>query len=66
MPELKSAITVVGIILAVAASMALGDYLGYKLSRRRLAMIIGLFCFASVVVFTIYSAIVLLSKENIV
>jgi len=63
MPELKSAITVVGIIIAVAAAMALGDYLGYKMGRKKLAAVIGLFCFATVVIFTIYAAVVLLSNQ---
>ena len=57
MPELKSAITVLEIIVAVAATMLLGDYLGYKIRRWRLAVIVGVITLVSVVGFAIYAAI---------
>jgi len=59
MPELKSAIIVVEIIVATVLMMLLGDYLGYKIGRWRLAAIVGLVALVSIVIFVIYAAIVL-------
>lgn len=59
MPELKDAITVVEIIVAAVVAMLLGDYLGYKIGRWRLAMIVGLIALVSIVTFAIYAAVVL-------
>lgn len=59
MPGLKDAITAVEIIVAAVAVLLLGDYLGYKIGRWRLATIVGLTTLVSIVVFTIYAAVVL-------
>lgn len=59
MPELKSAITVVEIIVALVLAMVLGDYLGYKIGRWRLAIIVGAVALVSIITFAIYAAIVL-------
>jgi len=59
MTELKDAITVVEIIVAAVVAMLLGDYLGYKIGRWRLAMIVGLIALVSIVAFAIYAAVVL-------
>lgn len=59
MPELKGAITAVEIIVAIVLAMLLGDYLGYKMGRWRLATIVGLIALGSIVVFGIYAAVVL-------
>jgi hypothetical protein len=59
MSELQSAIKWVEIVIAVLAAVLLGDYLGYKVSRRRLAVIIGLIALATVVGFAIYAAVTL-------
>ena len=59
MSELQSAIKWVEIVIAVLAAVLLGDYLGYKISRRRLAIIIGLIALATVVGFAIYAAVML-------
>jgi len=59
MPELKTTITVVEIIVATVLAMLLGDYLGYKIGRWRLAAIVGLVALVSIVIFAIYAAIVL-------
>ncbi len=59
MPDLKSAITFVEIILAVLVILLLGDYLGYKLGRGRLAMIVGIVALVSIVAFAIYAAVML-------
>jgi len=57
MPELKTAITVVEIIVAVVLTLLLGDYLGYKIGRWRLAAIVGIITLASIVGFAIYAGI---------
>ena len=57
--ELSRAITIVEIIAALSAAMALGDYLGYKIGRWRLATVLGIVTLATIVIFAIYAAIVL-------
>ena len=59
MAELKTAITVVEIIIGTVLVMLLGDYLGYKIGRRRLATIVGFIALVSIVAFAICAAIVL-------
>ncbi len=59
MPDLKSAITFVEIIIVVLVILLLGDYLGYKLGRGRLAMIVGIVALVSIVAFAIYAAVML-------
>ena len=59
MPELKSAIISVEIIVAVVLLLLLGDYLGYKIGRWRLAAIVGIVALVSIVAFAIYAAVVL-------
>ena len=44
-------------IIAVLVVMLLGDYLGYKIGRRRLALISATIGLVTVVVFAIYAAI---------
>jgi hypothetical protein len=60
MHELKNAIVGVGILITAVVMMLLGDYLGYKIGRWRLAAIAGSIALVSIVVFTIYAAIVLI------
>ena len=60
MPELKNAITVVEIIVSVVVVLLLGDYLGYKIGRWRLATIVGLIVLVSIIAFAIYAAVVLI------
>ncbi len=62
MPDLKSAITIVEVIAATGAAMVLGDYLGHKVGRWKLAAIIGGIVLVSIIVFTIYAAVVLPSQ----
>jgi hypothetical protein len=59
MPELKDAITIVEIIVALVLAMLLGDYLGHKIGRWRLATIVGLIALVSIITFAIYAAVVL-------
>jgi len=57
MPELKNAMTVVEIIVAIVLMMLLGDYLGYKVGRWRLAAIVGLIALVSIIGFAAYAGI---------
>jgi hypothetical protein len=59
MSELKTAITVVEIIIAAIVAMLLGDYLGYKIGRWKLAAFIGIFALVIIVAFVIYAAVIL-------
>ena len=56
MPELKPDI-IFEIIIYTLVVLLLGDYLGYKIGRLRLAIIIGGIALASTVVFAIYAAV---------
>ncbi len=59
MLELKSDISVIAIggIVAAVVIMLLGDYLGYKIGRWRLAAILGGVTLVSIVAFAIYAAV---------
>ncbi|MDD4859408.1 MAG: hypothetical protein PHR56_04310 [Dehalococcoidales bacterium] len=59
MAEIKLAITAVEFIIGAVVAVAVGDYLGYKLGRMKLATILGIIALAVVVLFTIYAAITL-------
>ncbi len=59
MHGLEVAINVVEIIVAAVVVMLLGDYLGYKIGRLRLATIVGVIALVSIVGFAIYAAVVL-------
>jgi len=59
MPELQLAIRVAELIIAVMAVMALGDYLGNRVGRMRLATILGGIVLVTIILFAIYAAIVL-------
>jgi hypothetical protein len=57
MPELKTVITIIEIIVGVAAAIVLGDYLGYKFGHMKVASY-ALFGFLGLVVlFAIYASI---------
>ena len=59
MPDLKSAIVCVEVIVGTIVAVLLGDYLGHKIGRLRLAVIAGSIALVSIVVFAIYAAVVL-------
>ena len=50
-------INYVELTLAVLAVLLIGDYLGYKIGRRRLALICGTIALVTIVLFTIYAAV---------
>ena len=57
MLDLKNAITIVEIIVGIAAAMMLGDYIGYKFGRWKLASYILFTVLGIIVIFAIYAAI---------
>ena len=57
--ELKDAITIVEIIIALLLAILVGNYLGYKMGRWRLAAMVGGVALVTIVVFAIYAAVVL-------
>ena len=59
MPELRDVISYVGIIVALIAAMLLGDYLGVKIGRWRLAAILGGIFLFTILAFSVYAGIVL-------
>ncbi|OGO39835.1 MAG: hypothetical protein A2147_03755 [Chloroflexi bacterium RBG_16_57_8] len=61
MEELQSAIRYVVIVVATIAAMLLGDYLGYKVGRKKLVWTGLGVALLSVVVFAVYAALVLLA-----
>ena len=57
--ELQGPITAVEIVLAACAAMVLGDYLGFKIGRWKLAIAAGSLSLLTVLVFVAYAIIVL-------
>jgi hypothetical protein len=57
MPDLKTAITVVEIIVGVAAALVIGDYVGYKFGRMKLATTTLFSVLGVIVIFAIYAAV---------
>ena len=57
--DLKTAITIVEIIVGVAVVMLLGDYIGYKFGRMKLFTTTMFTVLGLVVLFAIYSAVML-------
>lgn len=57
MPELRDVITGVEIITAAVLLMLLGDYLGYKIGRWRLAVGVGSIILLSILAFAVYAAV---------
>lgn len=57
MPELKTAIMLVEIVVGAAVAMLFGDFLGAKVGRVRLAIAMGVLILLAIVAFTIYAAV---------
>jgi hypothetical protein len=57
--DLKTAITVVEIIVAVAFVLVIGDYIGYKFGRMKLATYTLFTVLGIIVLFAIFAAIML-------
>ena len=58
MSYIDIAIRVFEIIIAALVALLVGDYLGYKIGRRRLALIVATIALVSLVVFTIFVIVV--------
>ncbi len=59
MPDLRTAITLVEIVVGVAVAILIGDFLGNRVGRVRLAIAMGVIALIAIVAFVIYAAIVL-------
>ncbi len=57
MSALEIAIRIVEIIVGAVLMMLLGDYLGNRIGRWRLAGIVGGTALASIIIFAIYAAV---------
>jgi hypothetical protein len=57
MDTLKFAINLVEIIVAVAAAMLIGDYIGYKFGRMKLATYTLFIVLGIIILFAIFAAI---------
>jgi membrane protein DedA with SNARE-associated domain len=58
MDELETALRYVVIIVATVVAMLVGDYLGYKIGRWKLAWIAGSIGLLSIISFFIYAIVV--------
>ncbi len=56
MLELQGAMTIAEIVVGAIVAMALGDYLGHKIGRSRMAIILGSTALAVFVLFWVYAA----------
>ena len=59
MEHLKTAITIVEIIVGVAAALLIGDYIGYKFGRMKLATFTLFTVLGIIILFAIYAAVIL-------
>ncbi|MBM4446513.1 MAG: hypothetical protein FJ023_04065 [Chloroflexi bacterium] len=59
MIDLKTAITVVGIVVGIAVVILIGDILGSRVGRARLAIVMGVISLIAIVAFVIYAAILI-------
>jgi hypothetical protein len=57
--DLRTAITIVEIVVAIGVAMVLGDYIGYKFGRMKLATTVLFTLIGVIVIFAIYAAIIL-------
>ena len=58
MSDIDIAIRVFEVVIAALVALLVGDYLGYKIGRRRLALIVATIALVSLVVFTIFVIVV--------
>ena len=57
METLKTAISIVELIVAVAAVLLIGDYIGYKFGRMKLATYTLFTVLGVIILFAIYAAV---------
>ena len=63
MDSLTTAITWVAIVVGFAVAVIIGDFLGGRVGRVRLAIAMGVIILIAVLAFVIYAAVVLLAKS---
>jgi hypothetical protein len=63
MPDLKTAVIILGIIIGGCLLLSLGGYLGKKLEVFRVAIGAGIIALAAIIIFAIYSAWYLITKQ---
>ena len=63
MPDLKTAVIILGIIVGCCLSLLLGGYFGKKLEVFRVAIGAGIVALIVIVIFAIYSAWYLLTHQ---
>lgn len=59
MVDLRTAMNILGIVVGVAVVVVIGDLLGSRIGRARLAIIMGVMSLIAIVAFVIYVAILL-------
>ena len=59
MVDLRTAMSILGIVVGVAVVVIIGDLLGSRIGRARLAIIMGVMSLIAIVAFVIYVAILL-------
>ncbi|UCH51764.1 MAG: hypothetical protein JSV54_03140 [Chloroflexota bacterium] len=59
MLDLRTAMTILGIVVGVAVVIVIGDLLGSRIGRARLAIIMGVMSLIAIIAFVIYVAILL-------
>ena len=59
MLDLRTAMTILGIVVGVAVVIVIGDLLGSRIGRARLAIIMGVMSLIAIVAFVIYVAVLL-------
>jgi len=62
MPELRTAITVLIIVVAACIAMLIGDFIGNRVGRVPFALALGVIVLVAFVGFGVYAAIVLIGS----
>jgi hypothetical protein len=62
--DLKTALTIMGIILGAMALLALGGFFGKRAEVFRVAITSGIVVLVAIVIFVIYSAVFLLTGQG--
>jgi len=63
MPDLKTAVILLGIIVGACALLSLGGYFGKKVEVFRVIIGAGIVALAAIILFAIYSAWYLITKQ---
>lgn len=63
MPDLRTAVIILGIIIGACALLSIGGYWGKKLEVYRVAIGAGIIALITIIIFVVYSAWYLLTKH---